>query len=339
MSRFNYKMSAEAFVTLVTNDTYALGALVLSNTLRDTNTNRQLVVLITPGVTNNMRTTLSSAFDVVQEVDVINSKDEAILQALKRPELGVTLSKIHCWRLTQYQKAVFLDADTLILQNIDELFDREELSAAPDIGWPDCFNTGVFVFQPSEQTFSNLIALATERGSFDGGDQGLLNTYFSDWATKDISKHLSFIYNMSSIAVYSYPPAYKQFGKDVKVVHFLGSMKPWLYGYSVSSGQVSQPQGVQSYQELEHVQLWWNIFMSRVQPTLNPDISGLAGNLAKLTIEGSSGEYRGIEESSGSNGAFARQQAWERGQIDYLGSDAFANIQRKIDEAINVKSS
>ncbi|TMW39365.1 hypothetical protein DOY81_015555, partial [Sarcophaga bullata] len=32
-----------------------------------------------------------------------------------------------------------------ILQNCDELFEREEFSAAPDVSWPDCFNSGVFV--------------------------------------------------------------------------------------------------------------------------------------------------------------------------------------------------
>ena len=64
---------------------------------------------------------------------------------------------------------MFLDADTLVLQNIDELFDREELSAAPDIGWPDCFNSGVFVFVPSLDTFKNLLDMARQTGSFDGG--------------------------------------------------------------------------------------------------------------------------------------------------------------------------
>lgn len=103
-----------------------------------------------------------------------------------------------------------MDADTLVLQNIDELFEREEMSAVPDIGWPDCFNTGVFVFKPSPETFTALVNLAVEQGSFDGGDQGLLNTYFSNWASQDISRHLSFVYNMTSVAVYSYPPAYKK---------------------------------------------------------------------------------------------------------------------------------
>ena len=48
---------------------------------------------------------------------------------------------------------MFLDADTLLLQNSDELFERDEFSAAPDAGWPDCFNSGVFVFRPNLNTF------------------------------------------------------------------------------------------------------------------------------------------------------------------------------------------
>lgn len=55
-----------------------------------------------------------------------------------------------------------------VLQNIDELFDREELSAAPDAGWPDCFNSGVFVFKPSEETYTDLLQFALSIGSFDG---------------------------------------------------------------------------------------------------------------------------------------------------------------------------
>ena len=58
--------------------------------------------------------------------------------------------------------------------------------------------------------FQALIAHASETGSFDGGDQGLLNTFFGDWATEDIAKHLPFLYNMVATATYTYLPAYKQ---------------------------------------------------------------------------------------------------------------------------------
>jgi len=46
--------------------------------------------------------------------------------------------------------------------------------------------------------------------SLVGGDQGLLNLYFGDWAYTDIKKHLPFIYNVVSQAFYSYLPAFKQ---------------------------------------------------------------------------------------------------------------------------------
>lgn len=97
-----------------------------------------------------------------------------------------------------------------ILQNCDELFDREEFSAAPDVGWPDCFNSGVFVYRPSAEQFAKLTAFAVQKGSFDGGDQGLLNSFFADWATKDIAHRLPFVYNTCSTACYSYLPAFKQ---------------------------------------------------------------------------------------------------------------------------------
>ena len=101
-------------------------------------------------------------------IEELDSKDWEHLQLLNRPELGVTFTKLHAWRLVRFQKCVFLDADTLVLCNVDELFEREEFSAAPDVGWPDCFNSGVFVYKPSFETFANLYQLAIKEGSFDG---------------------------------------------------------------------------------------------------------------------------------------------------------------------------
>ena len=102
------------------------------------------------------------------DVTLLDSQDKENLLLLARPELGCTFSKLRAWTLAQFGKCVFLDADVLVLQNVDDLFEREELSAAPDIGWPDCFNTGVFVFKPSIEKYSELLEYAEKRGSFDG---------------------------------------------------------------------------------------------------------------------------------------------------------------------------
>ncbi|XP_076621464.1 glycogenin 1 isoform X2 [Colletes latitarsis] len=261
-------MGGYAWVTLATNDAYSLGALVLAHSLRRVGTKHELAVLVTPGVTETMREKLAAVFSLVTEVNVLDSKDEANLALLARPELGITFTKLHCWRLTLYDKCVFLDADTLVIRNCDELFEREELSAAPDVGWPDCFNSGVFVYKPSQQTFASITAFAANKGSFDGGDQGLLNMYFSDWAHKDISKHLPFIYNMCSTATYSYLPAFKQFGNDVRIIHFIGITKPWLQYFDTLTGIVQPPMESAHLQPL--LQLWWNIFCEKVHPHLSP---------------------------------------------------------------------
>jgi len=66
-----------------------------------------------------------------------------------------------------------------VLQNIDDLFEREELSAASDVGWPDCFNSGVFVYRPSVETYRSLVHFATVHGSFDGKyHQVLLSAHY-----------------------------------------------------------------------------------------------------------------------------------------------------------------
>ena len=60
------------------------------------------------------RDQLLYAYDAVINVDVLDSKDAANLELLGRPELGMTFTKLQCWRLKLYSKCVFMDADTLV---------------------------------------------------------------------------------------------------------------------------------------------------------------------------------------------------------------------------------
>lgn len=259
----------QAIVTLATNDAYCKGALVLCQSLKRHNTTRQVVVLFTPQISSRMRYALRSLFDEAIEVNVLDSRDSAHLALLSRPELGLTFTKIHCWCLVQYSKCVFMDADMLVCQNIDDLFEREELSAAPDAGWPDCFNSGLFVYKPSIETYNRLLQFAVENGSFDGADQGLLNSFFSGWSTQDIRKHLPFIYNLAGIALYSYLPAFKRFGASVKVVHFLGPMKPWHYRYNDAAKSVVQENmSPADSMFLGFLNTWWDIYTTFILPLL-----------------------------------------------------------------------
>lgn len=330
-------MADHAFVTLATNDSYGKGALVLGSTLRK-NTSKKLAVLITPQVSDSMRKVLDKVYDDVQVVDVLDSEDSAHLALMERPELGVTLTKLHCWTLTKYTKCVFMDADTMVLQNIDDLFEREELSAAPDPGWPDCFNSGVFVFRPSIETHNQLLQLASEKGSFDGGDQGLLNTFFNTWATKDIQKHLPFIYNLSSISIYSYLPAFKAFGANAKVVHFLGKVKPWNYTYDSKTRTVKGDAHDQTLIHPEFLNLWWEMYTSRILPLLTEhgvvkDVStGLkAEEVTEAVSQMSITAAAAAPPPPPPVSSEERRERWEQGQVDYMGADSYDNIKKKLD--------
>lgn len=316
----------EAFVSLVTNNGYANGALVLGYSLRRVNTTRKLVLLVTREVLEPTRERLARVWDHLEIVDLLDSEDTTNLALLTRPELGITFTKIHCWNLTQYRKCVFLDADTLIIQNCDELFERDELSAVPDIGWPDCFNSGVFVFEPSRATYEAILEYAIQNGSFDGGDQGLLNSFFSDWRTSDISRHLSFIYNMNSNASYTYAPAFQQFGRDVKIVHFIGPIKPWHHSYNPATGNVNVPSSSRGYvpHERTFLQLWWDIYATFVEPEMRVD--ELASEISNIAIE---------EEVDPEVLDLRHRQAWESGEIDYLGRDKFDLIDDWIQDSIS----
>ena len=110
--------STQAWVTLATNDSYALGALVLASSLKRSNTKRKIVIMVTPeGLSQPMKCQLKSVFDEVVDVSLLDSKDKVNLALLERPELGVTFTKLHCWCLVQYTKCVFLDADTMVSNN------------------------------------------------------------------------------------------------------------------------------------------------------------------------------------------------------------------------------
>ncbi|KAF9958454.1 hypothetical protein BGZ70_009185, partial [Mortierella alpina] len=260
----------EAFITLLTNNSYASGALVLGHSLRAASTSKQLAILITAAVSRPIRDRLAAVYDAVIEIGEIDSRSTSNLQLLGRPELGITLTKIHVFNQTQYSKVVFLDADTLVLRNIDELFDtaangalddqdrNKRFAAAPDAGWPDCFNSGVFVCRPSYADYTGLIEMAGQQGTFDGGDQGLLNSYFSGWSRGDSSNRLPFVYNTTPSSVYSYAPAFQQYKDKLAVIHFVGSFKPWQW-LRFADGTVF-PRNTSSADSITLVQQWWNVF-------------------------------------------------------------------------------
>ncbi|KAI0639580.1 hypothetical protein C8Q77DRAFT_1152548 [Trametes polyzona] len=223
-----------AFATLVTSDHYLPGALAVAAAIKELHTPSavppevtfQTVCLVTPETVDvSSIKLLRRAFDIVIGVEIIEQEDGGKgLELLGRPDLNHVLTKLHVFRLAQYKKIVFLDADVLPIRPLAHLFTiPHEFAAVPDVGWPDIFNSGVMVLTPGEDKFKELTQLLKTKGTWDGGDQGLLN----EWRGGDWHR-LSFTYNTTPTAAYTYAPAYERFGSEISVIHFIGPNKPWV---------------------------------------------------------------------------------------------------------------
>jgi glycogenin glucosyltransferase len=212
---------------------------------------------------------LKTLYDYLIPVERIRTPSPANLYLMGRPDLSFAFTKIALWRQTQFRKIVYLDADVVALRALDELFDIDApFAAAPDIGWPDAFNSGVMVISPDMGEYWALQTMAATGDSFDGADQGLLNQYFEHrpW------QRLKFTYNCTPNAEYQWEPAYRHYKRDISAVHFIGKDKPWSNTRSRSGAA-----GV--YGEL--LSRWWQVHDRH----LRKDISGTPEQQAQTGAE------------------------------------------------------
>ncbi|GFX62265.1 glycogenin-1 [Trichonephila clavipes] len=138
---------------------------------------------------------------------------------------------------------------------------------------------------------------------------------------------------------FPYPPpgdapsrAYKLprgFGGDVKIVHFLGNQKPWMFHYNKDTGSIDTPHT--SAPLIDYLKMWWKIFNEHVSSKENGP--SIAEQLEKMTV--SSRQASICSPTNFSEFLVQdRLSEWEQGRIDYLGQDSYDNIEKKLDEAI-----
>ncbi|THV96356.1 nucleotide-diphospho-sugar transferase [Aureobasidium pullulans] len=300
----------DVYCTMVITDSYLAGAAVLAHSLRDNGTKKKLAVLVTPdSLRASTLTELKSLYDYVIPVERISSPNLANLHLMNRGDLRDAFTKINLWRQTQFRKIVYLDADTVALRAPDELFDIEaSFAGAPDVGWPDAFNTGVMVLKPHMGDYWALKTLAATGDSFDGADQGLLNQYFEhkNW------HRLSFIYNCTPSANYQYEPAYRYHKSRIAMVHFIGKNKPW----TVARSQGAAPG---AYNELLY--RWWAVYDRHFKEPVAEYTSGryspasspiAAPEASVLAVEGDPAEQRELGEEFGQGRAEPTPTAEQR---------------------------
>ncbi|ODV94129.1 hypothetical protein PACTADRAFT_17861 [Pachysolen tannophilus NRRL Y-2460] len=236
MSSISEQHSKDAYITILLNDDYLPGALLLAKTLKKTTENDVILLIDATGLSEKTLELVSEEFDKIIEIEPIISTSEKNLRILNRPDLFKTLTKIAIFDQTDYDFLIYLDCDVLPLKNLNGLFNilkgsNYDIAACAESSWPDIFNSGVLVLRPSKEIFEKLLIKSQELdSSFDGADQGLLNEFFlNKWLRLPYINNVTVNTNLITLEnSYEYLPAYNRFHQDIKVLHFIGNKKPWF---------------------------------------------------------------------------------------------------------------
>nr|AIL52751.1 putative glucuronosyltransferase PGSIP6-like protein [Dendrobium officinale] len=229
--------SEEAYVTLLYGDELVLGARVLGKSIRDTGSSKDMVVLVSDGVSDYAKMLLQADGWKVELISLLTNPNQV------RPKRfwGV-YTKLKIFNMTMYKKVVYLDADTIVVKNIEDLFQCRRFCA--NLKHSERLNSGVMVVEPSDSLFKDMMSKVNSLPSYTGGDQGFLNSFYGEFANahlfepnlpEDVRKsrpvpemeRLSTLYN-ADVGLYMLANKWMVDERELKVIHYaLGPIKPW----------------------------------------------------------------------------------------------------------------
>lgn len=226
-----------AYATLVTNEEYGRGALALVRSLRWTGTDAPVVVLAT-GEAQHLDELEREGCRIVPVSQPLLSEEfrerhsrDALHRAApfnkgNKPAFHDPIDnfcKLELWKLTEYRKVVFLDADSLVVKPIDMLFGFPEFAGAPNLYETLAdfhrLNSGVFVAEPSLATYEQMLKQLDQPGIFwRRTDQTFLETFFPDW------HKLPYTFNTMQYVYFNLPELWVW--RSIRLVHYQYE-KPW----------------------------------------------------------------------------------------------------------------
>jgi alpha-N-acetylglucosamine transferase len=152
---------------------------------------------------------------------------------------------------------VFLDADTIVVRNIDRLLAYPEFCAAPNLyetlGDFGRMNSGVFVAAPSATTFARMLdRLGRPDAFWRRTDQTFLESFWPDW------HGLPYVCNTLQYVYFNLPELWNW--PQIRVVHYQYE-KPW---------QAEHPKRDRLGPLID---LWWRMLEGRELPDELPALA------------------------------------------------------------------
>ena len=239
-----------AYITLLSTESYLPGVLALYESLKRTGTRYPFVTAISAHIAPEIATGLEAAGIMVRRIPETTAIPKDMVES--NGHWGHTFDKVHLFGLPGFDKLVYVDSDMIVLENMDELFDKPHMSAVAAgrlvESDSDRLNGGLMVIEPkaklADGIFATLPKALAEVAAIGGqaiGDQDLINAYYPDWRTTP-ELQLNQGYNIFQCYLdlhieehgFRLPQqlskAPGKTGQTIKIVHFIGPRKPWMKG-------------------------------------------------------------------------------------------------------------
>lgn len=246
----------KAWITCITRDSYLAGALTLSKSLENVKSEYPLILLHTDAVSQQTLESLARQPNVeLRLIQPYKIKSKyATSYAFER--FQEAWNKMRCWQVADVSVLCWLDADMLVVQNMDEIFDLlpmdRELAACPSCtcnvtkiasypaAWTpeNCilnqckpkpghqknlyFNAGLLLFRPSLSTLTSFEAFIDKEARVETwtfAEQDGLNEYYAgQWVP------LPYGYNALKTISLIHPDLWDL--ASIKNIHYILE-KPW----------------------------------------------------------------------------------------------------------------
>jgi len=160
------------------DEEYILGIRTLIKSIRLTDKENDIIVLATDSVSQKTGAIFTADGAKIIPIPPISNpyKDNPERRKYYTTRFEMTLIKLHLWNQTAYERLIYMDADCIVLHNIQELFHCGHFCAA--YMNVIAFHTAVMVIKPDTVTYIDMVNKLSTLESYDGADQGFLVSYF-----------------------------------------------------------------------------------------------------------------------------------------------------------------
>lgn len=249
-----------SYVTILMGDgDYWKGVIGLAKSLKLVRARYPLLVAVSRDVPGDHRDKMEAAGCQIREVEDVDPPKQRVggpASPYAVPHYSRNYTKLRIWEFDDYSRLVFLDADMLVAQNLDELFTTVpwgEVGAALDCfceGWSHppsrrkngyCqvaartppwpgpepaprpyFNCGMMVLHPDRALAARMLAELRAFAPSPMAEQDFLHEFFPTFHA------LPSDYNMLICLLWNHPDVVSF--ERVKVVHYsVTGAKPWAY--------------------------------------------------------------------------------------------------------------